>query len=809
MNSTFSTSLRDRLEADWEQLSTQEMSRLDQLCDRFEAAFASSSRIAIESFTADLDEQSKRCVLPELILIEWQMRRSKGEAIDADDYKRRFPDYSTQIETAKHEFDAEVASPSSSWFHPTSGGEFASQSGVFLLNGASLSSGTLLGHYSIQSELGHGGMGRVYRVHDQRLHRDVAIKILNPDAARREHAKERFLREARAAAVVRHPHVVTIYSVEEFQGVPFLVMELVEGETLDVYLRRVGKLPAREAALIGAQIASGLAAAHQRGMIHRDVKPANILLDSAHPTHALDGSIAVPFTVKITDFGLARVTAELDLTNRDIIAGTPQFMSPEQARGDKADHRSDLFSLGTLLYTMLAGRVPFHGETVPGTMYKVMHDQPDSLTVHDSSVTDELNEIVMRLLSKSAEDRIQSASETAMRLRASVESSRSRDHGGLHRFPRRGLVIGTLFSALLLAILAVVFTIRTDNSEFTLITDDPDVSASIDKSGGLLVQDRTTKSEYRLKRGKNRLPHGDYDLQVIGPDNVELTTSTFTLKRGGEVKATVTVRRYSQPPGQDLWSEPVLLRGAINSEIGEQHPTITSDLLTLLFIRDGQIWQTDRESRDVDFNEPVRLPGEINDAQVDSPYVTGDGLTLCFASNRSGSRGMNDLWLTHRSSRSEPFSKPESIRGSINTALEESTPYISDDLLTLIYCAQPDEGKPVDLYRAERTAVDQPFGNSQRLGDALNGSRFDFFPRVASGANELFFTTNSFGRQEIRCAVWNAETKSFGNAISLPESIQSGVVGAPAISPDGRVLIFDAMREGGIGGFDLWITTKR
>jgi serine/threonine protein kinase len=195
-----------------------------------------------------------------------------------------------------------------------------------------------LAHYRVLKELGRGGMGCVLLAEDTKLQRHVALKVMLPRFARDARAKERFLREARAAARIKHDHVITIFQVDEANGVPFIALEFLEGAPLDKYLKNKGALPLALALRIAREMAEGLAAAHQQGLIHRDIKPGNVWLE------------APKGRVKILDFGLARAAADdTHLTQSGAIVGTPAFMAPEQARGEKVDGRCDLFSLGVVL----------------------------------------------------------------------------------------------------------------------------------------------------------------------------------------------------------------------------------------------------------------------------------------------------------------------------------------------------------------------------------------------------------------------------------------------------------------------------
>jgi len=258
-----------------------------------------------------------------------------------------------------------------------------------------------LGIYDVFEVIGRGGMGVVLRGADPKLNRIVAIKVLAPELAANAMSRKRFLREAQAAAAVSHDHVVTIHSVDDDIAVPFLVMECVIGQSLQQKIDRVGALALTEILRIGMQIALGLAAAHKQGLIHRDIKPANILLENGVER------------VKITDFGLARATDDVAITQSGVIAGTPQYMSPEQATGEPIDQRSDLFSLGSVLYTMCTGRPAFRGDSVIAVIRRVCDDTPRPISELNPEIPEWLIAIIDKLLSKRPGDRIQSAAEVA------------------------------------------------------------------------------------------------------------------------------------------------------------------------------------------------------------------------------------------------------------------------------------------------------------------------------------------------------------------------------------------------------------
>jgi hypothetical protein len=259
-----------------------------------------------------------------------------------------------------------------------------------------------LGHFEIVRVIGRGGMGVVLHAFDADLQRDVAVKLLDPQLAGNETARARFCREARAAAAVTHENIVAVHQVDEddASGLPYLVMQLVSGESLETRLSR-GRLTVAEAVRIGSQAAAGLAAAHASGLIHRDIKPGNILLEAGTDK------------ARLTDFGLARAAEDMKLTRTGFVAGTPLYMAPEQARGDEVDHRADLFALGSVLYESLAGKPPFGGKTPLQVLRRIADDRHEPLYRVNPEVPDWFADLIDRLLTKDAGKRIQSAAEVS------------------------------------------------------------------------------------------------------------------------------------------------------------------------------------------------------------------------------------------------------------------------------------------------------------------------------------------------------------------------------------------------------------
>jgi formylglycine-generating enzyme required for sulfatase activity len=306
-----------------------------------------------------------------------------------------------------------------------------------------------IGNYEALQVLGKGGFGIVLRAFDDVLQRVVALKVLAPEMAATSPARKRFLREARSSAQVRHENVVQVYAVEE-QPLPYLVMEFIPGETLQQRLDRTGPLEAPEIVRFGRQVAEALAAAHATGLIHRDIKPANVLIESGYER------------VKVTDFGLARAADDASLTRSGVLAGTPMYMAPEQAKGDRLDHRADLFSLGSVLYVMAAGRPPFRAATTYAVLKRVVEDDPRPIQDVIPEVPRWLCDIIAKLHAKEPEHRFQSAREVADVLAdCEAQLKASSEVKDFSHIPRGKLAAGRLSrwkgvaAALLLPVLAL------------------------------------------------------------------------------------------------------------------------------------------------------------------------------------------------------------------------------------------------------------------------------------------------------------------------------------------------------------------
>jgi serine/threonine protein kinase len=377
-----------------------------------------------------------------------------------------------------------------------------------------------LGPYQIVGLLGVGGMGIVLKAEDPKLGRSVAIKMLEPSLAANSASRQRFLREARAAAAAVNDHIVPIYHVGEDRGVPYLVMPLLVGETLESRLRREGQLHLAEVLRIGREVAAGLEAAHERGLVHRDIKPANLWLDADNGR------------VRILDFGLVRMTEEdSQLSQIDRPIGTLAYMAPEQARGETVGPRADLFSLGCVLYRISTGVAPFNGATRQALYRALECDQPVSPDQLQPEVPSAFAALVLRLLAKDPGDRPASARDV-------VGEIKNIEHSLLHkssppRRPRRLWTILLATAALFFLLYfgfangPTVYRLLTDQGDLVIKTNDPDVEVIIkDKTGKVI--DRTGKREILLKAG-------EYEIDCVIADGLgeqQFLTRRLTIRRG-------------------------------------------------------------------------------------------------------------------------------------------------------------------------------------------------------------------------------------------------------------------------------------
>jgi serine/threonine protein kinase len=414
-----------------------------------------------------------------------------------------------------------------------------------------------LGSYRILRVLGAGGMGIVFEAQDVQLERHVALKVMKPHLTSNPRARARFLREAKAAAAITHDHIVPIFQVGEDRGVPFLAMAQLNGESLENRLKRARKLPIRELCRIAREAAEGLAAAHERGLIHRDIKPANVWLESASPKSPPD---EVGGRVKILDFGLAQVGGEnAQLTQTGTILGSPAYMAPEQIDGRPAEPRSDLFSLGCIIYRMATGQLPFQGHGVISVLWAVATKDPQPIRELNPTLPAAISDLVMELLAKRPEDRPPDSLAVVERLRAiedqcagpfplphSISATSARP-----RWRMRGLVAAAALAAIIpLAYFfgAPLIRFTTNKGELIVEVDDPNTAVEVAvRQNEMVVRDRTNERVFLLTAGEG-------EVEVYEKTSgLKIATRRFTLTRGGKEIVAVHLER-STDRGAAEWA---------------------------------------------------------------------------------------------------------------------------------------------------------------------------------------------------------------------------------------------------------------
>jgi len=376
--------------------------------------------------------------------------------------------------------------------------------------------GKTISHYKILDKLGEGGMGVVYKAEDTKLKRQVALKFLPSELTQSDEWKERFLREAQAAAALSHPNICTIHEIDETEGQAFIAMEYVEGHSLTEKIQS-GPLDVDEVVKIALRVAEGLRHAHKRGIVHRDIKPANIMITE-------DGQ------AKIMDFGLAKLAGKTRLTKTATVMGTVAFMSPEQARGDSTiDHRTDVWSLGVLLYEMLTGVLPFDAGTDTGLIYKIINEDPEPIRNHRGDVPQQLESVIEKMIQKDPQSRYEDTKE----LIADLESVKSR------------MVSVTKESTPSIAVLP-----------FANMSADPEQEYFCDGLAEELINALTQIEDLRVIARTSAFSFKDKNVNVreIGRElNVETILEGSVRKAGNRLRITAQLVTVAQ--GHHLWSE--------------------------------------------------------------------------------------------------------------------------------------------------------------------------------------------------------------------------------------------------------------
>ena len=404
--------------------------------------------------------------------------------------------------------------------------------------------GRILSHYRINAAIGKGGMGDVYRATDSKLGREVALKVLPPDVACDPERLARFQREARAVAALNHPHIVTIYSVEEVDGVHFFTMELVEGQALDRLIPASG-LAAQQIFEIAGALAEALAAAHEKGIVHRDLKPGNVMVSN-------DGR------VKVLDFGLAKevaaeVTSDATLTSAShtqagLVMGTPAYMSPEQIAGRALDQRTDIFSFGVVLHEMATGRRPFEGNSSAELASAILRDSPPLVTEVRADLPSDLARVVRRCLEKEPRHRVQTARDICNEL-SDLARSASRKEPASNSAPRAAASTGsgTARAEEGFWIAVLPFKYADANSDLIALADgiSDEIVTGLSRFSYLRVIARSSTSHYA---------HTELDVRAVGRELGAQYVMEGSLRQAG-ARLRIAVQLIDAHSGAHLWAE--------------------------------------------------------------------------------------------------------------------------------------------------------------------------------------------------------------------------------------------------------------
>ena len=702
--------------------------------------------------------------------------------------------------------------------------------------------GKTISHYRIISLLGEGGMGEVYLGHDGRMNRKVAIKLLPAQFTQSPERIARFQRESRAASALNHPNIITIYEIGREGGVNFIASELVEGDTLRRRINR-GKLKIKEAVELALQVASALAAAHSAGIVHRDIKPENIMIRR-------DGY------VKVLDFGLAKLTEADDAdtnqtghhshsTQAGAVLGTINYMSPEQARGQEIDGRTDIFSLGVVLYEMITGNQPFKGATPGATFDAILNSAPAAITSSSSDVSADLLRVISRALEKDPEVRYQTASDLRAELRQLQKNLDSQATASAENISTENsspagnrVSAGWKYAAIALGLIALIASIAALagkslfrkpasnwlNASATRLTSNPGIEhfPSLSPDGKSLVYASRTSGNFDiyLKRiGSQKtvnLTEGSSEHETqpaFSPDGKRIVFRRTSREGGGiyvMTEAGESVKRLTEfgfnpawsPDGKEIVCTENSVEGSnrgnvqsriwiVNSTTGESRTLAVPDAVQASWSPDGTriaYWAIDDAAqRDiwtvtVTGGPPVQITA---DASIDlNPVWSPDGEHLYFISNR---KGVMSLWrIAIDKASGKAASDPESVP---TPASETQHITFSSDGRSLAY---------VGTSRAQ---------NIKKLNfDSANGRVTTAKPEVINSSGEVAFPSISPDGQVLACQSVGARRDIFALKLAGPVLNQltdddSNEL-TPTWSPDGRRIAYYSNKS---GAYQIWM----
>lgn len=814
----------------FDSLSDPQLRYVDAACEELENALGSGETSPIEMLVERAAEQIRPTLLRELIEVELEVRSQSGEQPSETEYAERF---SADSETVKSAFANFLASEAGSASHAA---EFADNSPLSQtgprgetpspVKGGDASLSRLsreelpreFGRYTLTSLLGRGGMGAVFLAHDRQLDRQVALKIpdFSHDEARRDELVERFYREARSMATLHHPGLCPVFDVGDIDGVHYLTMPYLQGQTLRELLKEGNSYPPGRVAAVLLKLALAVEAAHRVGVIHRDLKPANIMVDQNHEP-------------VIMDFGLAQRQhdGESTITRSGDVFGTPHYMSPEQMRGRAAEvgPATDVYSLGVIGYELLTGRRPFTG-SVGEIAAGILTREPDPPSSVRRTVDDSIEAICLKAMAKAVEDRFSSAAAMAAVLHAYIHRSLHPDDS----VPSTDQLVSSPDSTeLTLArdfLMGLQNARRQAGDRQSTHKDATQLLTNLDTLQLDDVSSAQRPSQRKMLVGVvllscvlvaglrpdwiglgDSIPD-DSSGSIGSAASLETATistnrATIESKKNVEDKDSIVAQVPIQKTVVETWTplQPVAFTNW--NPRWMSGPQIADNGLTILFScpvpDDGPIrlrlFQASRSSLNDPFDQPrqIDLPLPHENCHVTDPSLSADGLLLAFCSNlQDGSVGNHDIWLATRTSRNAKWSAPINAGLEANSEVNEYEPALSADGLTLIFHSdRPGSNGDTDLWVSQREIRDAPFGPARNAGSGVNGPGNEGGAFLSADGLTFFFHRHDGSSHSL----WHSRRQSVDEPFE--ESTRIDLDGAivpecPTLRVDGRILYLAA-----------------